>query len=117
MLPSNFQAMAALDASVDETSAAFPTDHVFGMSAIVTTTGTSTGTLKIQVSNDIGLPGPSGTFVPANWVDSTQTVTVSAAGTALIPYFNYSYEYCRFVWTHNNGAAGTITVNVKTIGD
>lgn len=115
MRPSNTVAMKALDASADQVSVAIPTTNVFAISAQAVMTGTSSGTLKFEASNDpTSLVGG-----PTNWSDiASQTVTITGTpGTFLIPQFGASYEWIRMVYTKNNGSAGTITVNVKSLGN
>lgn len=111
------QAMIALDASKDEASSAIDSRNIICVSVQVVTTGTSTGTLKLQFSNDITNPSipPA---APANWIDiPSATVTIAAAGAVGIPITNVCYEFIRAVFTHTNAAAGTISVNIKALGD
>lgn len=104
------------DASVDHSGGAIPCQNMYRFSATCVMTGSSTGAVKIQVSNDVVNPTePMGT--PANWVDlPSASSTISGAGTTLIASTEICYQYIRAVYTHNNGSAGTITVNIKTIG-
>ena len=100
----------AVDASIDETSAAINAEQMSAISAIATVTGTSTGTLAMQVSNDAG---PT----PANWVTiPSATAAISGANTYIIPTQGISYEWVRIIFTHTNAAAGTLTVSTKSDG-
>lgn len=118
MLTNRYTALSAADASIDETSAAIPAAQVFNASLQAVVTGTSTGTLKFQMSND--QPGPltsTGAPKPTNWTDiASQTVAIAGANTYIIPKFDVCYEWLRVVFVHTNSASGTITVNVKTNG-
>lgn len=78
---------------------------------------TAAGTVKLQASNDFSTAGNlAGTFVPTNWVDiAGATVTVVAGATVLIPKTEVSYNYVRVVFTQTGGA-GTMTVNVCSMG-
>lgn len=113
MRPNNILVFNAADASADQTQAA-PAPAAFVAAASVTgvLTGSSTGTIKVQASND--KPGP---MMPQNWVDiPNATATLSAAGTFIIPEFSVCYEWLQVVYSKTNGLAGTITANLKTYG-
>lgn len=108
----------AVTAAVDRVSAAVVTDQIFYMSVQVVTSGTATGTLKLQFSNDLCL-GQEGAvpITPTNWTDiPSASVTVSAAGAAGISKTELSYAYIRAVWTKDNGGTGTITVLINGMG-
>ena len=76
--------------------------------------GTITGTLKFQACNDLPAMNPSG---PINWVDCSESVSVTGAGNFLIPKFDCCYQWLRVVYTKSSSAAGaTITALVKTNG-
>lgn len=111
------QVMNALDGSIDHNSAAIQTMNIFQMSAQVVATGASTGTVKLQFSNDIVNPSTP-PAAPTHWSDiPSATVSVSAAGVFAIPKTDICYEFVRVVYTHTNGSAGTISVNIKALGE
>lgn len=118
MRPIQTYAISAADASVDQVSAAIPAQFIVAISVHNTSTGLSTGTIKVQASNDA--PGPvdtNGKAAPASWVDiASQTVAITAASQTLIPKFDTAYTWLRIVYTHNNGSAGTITAKVAGFG-
>ena len=115
MGPSKFLAISAADASVNQVSAAIVLDQMLYASIVVLMTGASTGTLKVQVSNDL-MPQPASSPVPTNWVDLAGiSVVMTANSTFIIPKFDVCYGYMRLVYTKNNGSAGTISAFVKTI--
>lgn len=107
----------AADASVNQVSAAIPTENMLYISVQVVMTGSSSGALKLQASNDV-IPVTNPLTAPTNWADiSGATVTLTGtAGVFLIPLTNLCYQYVRAVYTHNNGSAGTITATAKGIG-
>lgn len=90
-------------------SAAFDTSSVVAISLQMTfTDGAAAGTVKLQASND--------NTNPTVWSDvASQTATVAAGATVLIPKFDISYQWMRAVWT-STGGAGTMTAKVKTVG-
>jgi|SRR6185312_5000575 len=96
-------------------SDAIPTQNVLSVSAqAVATGGTVAGTVKFQASNDNVVIG--GGNVPTNWTDiASATVSVTGAGSFLIPKTEICYQWVRVVYT-NSGTGGTIAVMVKTIG-
>jgi hypothetical protein len=113
MRPSNFAMLSGVDASVNQNSKAVDTENVVYASAMIIVTGSSTGTLVLQYSDDPVNPQVG----PTNWaaIPNTSTV-VSTAGISAIAKFDCSYQWIRANWTKNNGSAGTITVNFKSIG-
>lgn len=104
-------------------------------SAIITVSGAASlvGTLKLQGSNDNvanGQPPYSSPNDPTNWADipnellsvvavastAAVAVSVSAAGSVLLPAQDIAYKWIRAVWTYTSGS-GTIVVNVHGIGE
>lgn len=120
MRNSNVQSMKVLSAAADQNGAAIDASQMLAASVQVVTTGTSTGTLKMQFSNDTPAQcttGSTGKLVPTNWTDITsQSVAVAAAGAVGIMKFDCCYQFIRPVWTHTNGAAGTVSVEVNAKG-
>lgn len=111
----NTQILSALDASANQTSAAMDASYMVAASVQVVATGiTAAGTLKVQASNDLPLPGNT----PTNWFDVTsETVTIAAPGVAAIPKFDVCYQWLRLVWTKSGSSNdGLITSEIKTIG-
>lgn len=112
MRPSTVLAIENEDASDNNIeSDPIKTEFVVMASLQAVSTGTSTGTVKIQVSND-----PI-TAVPTNWTDlSGATVNVTAASKVIIPKYDSCYNWTKIVYTKNNGDTGTLSVNFKSIG-
>ena len=93
------------------TSAAICSRNLIACSVQITATTGASGTLKLQVSND-DTPGQ----LPVNFSDiSGASVTVTGAGAFLIPKLDLCYEFVRLVYT--NTGTGTITANLKALGD
>lgn len=114
MKDSNVISMNALDASVDHNGVAIFTGMMVAMSVQVVMTGTASGALKLQFSNDGAGPG----LTPTSWSDITSaTVTLTGtAGVFSIQKNDLAYEWVRLVYTKNNGSAGTITARAKLTG-
>lgn len=113
MKPNLKKVMDAVDASADKNGDAILTSFVLYVSVQAVMTGSSTGTLKLQYSND---PAYS-PKIPTNWSDiPNATVTIDAAGVFAIPKTDLCYEHVRPVYTKNNGSVGTLTAYMKTIG-
>lgn len=114
----NEKLLNAVDASVSQNSAHGLLASAFGYSLQAVITGTATGTLKLQGSND---PVPDAsflvpTFTVSNWtdiLDSTQSVT--GAGTLLYNVEGVFYNWVRAVYTASSGT-GTITIIFNSKG-
>lgn len=104
-------ALNAADASTNQTSAAIDTREDVYISVHNISTGTATGTVKLQASNDSITSGTT----PTNWVDiPSATVSITAASNTTIPSQLCNYNYVRVVFTFTAGT-GTITSKVKTL--
>lgn len=121
MRPNTKTNIATISAAIDQLGLTIDAQFIMTLSAQAIVTGSSTGTLNIQASNDPldGLAVNSkGQPIPVTWTNiaTVGTVTLSAAGNFLIPKFDVAYRWLRCSYVHNNGAAGTVTVNVTTQG-
>lgn len=99
----------AVSSTTAYTSSAMDISLCNGYAGVLTTTGTLTGTLKLQGSNDNAI-----------WVDlpnsgTTANVAVSGAASQLFNVINVYYNYVRCVYT-NATNSGTITLNMNTKG-
>lgn len=106
------QNIAAADASKDEYGSVISCAQMAQCSAQAVVTGTSTGTLYLQVSNDPYVAG----VTPANWSNLATSIAVSGAGVYLIPKTDLCYSAMRAYFAHTNAAAGTITVSIADFG-
>jgi hypothetical protein len=91
------------------TSSAMDISLCNGFAGVVTTTGTLTGTLKMQGSID------NVTYVDLPNSGTTANVAVSGAASQLFNVINVYYNYVRFVYT-NATNTGTITLNCNVKG-
>lgn len=111
-------AINALSVASNQTSAVIDGQGICQFSLQSVATGaTPTGTLKVQVSNDICPAGnlPS-QFVPSNWADHpSATLAVSAVGSLATLTYLGSYGWYRVVWTTTSGT-GTISAEFHGMG-
>lgn len=102
-------------AAATVSSTALSAQNLFQCSAQIVCTGSAAGTLKIQASNDAAIGNFPTLFVPTHWNDvPSATVTVTGAGSYLIPKTDICYQYVRLVYT--NTGTGTIAANLKALG-
>lgn len=110
MKPLNDVALNAVAISGTATNNSNPVDGSFLIagSAQAVVTGTATGTLKLQYSNDA--PGVGS---PANWSDiPSASVAVSGAGVYAIAKLDLCYQWIRATYT-NATNTGVLTVTIK----
>jgi len=82
--------------------------HLSAYSIQVTTTGTPSGTFKLQMSNDNPEYGGKYPLSTMTWVDiDGSTLTVTAAGNIAWNAQGAGYLWARVVWTKSSGT-GTI---------
>lgn len=107
--------LSAVSTALTQNSAAIDVANMFQVSVQCIATGTPTGAVKIQVSNDspIGNKGfSSSVWTPVNWTDlPAATVAIKSATTFLIPKTDICYSFIRLVYT--GSGAGTVTVQIK----
>lgn len=118
MRNTNFISLSSSDITGSPASAAIDANQLFACSVQGVVAGSSpVGALKIQASNDVSIAGNLETFVPTNWTDigMSAQVSVSGAGTVLIPKIDLSYRWIRIVFTFTSGT-GTITAKVNASG-
>jgi hypothetical protein len=105
------------------TSAYVPLKSTYMYSMVAIITGSPTGTLKLQASNDpetndtqinsTGLPPAVG---PSNWVDiANSTFTITSAGETMWNVRDPAYNYVRVVYTGSGAATMTLIVNSKGV--
>lgn len=83
----------------------------------VFTDAAATGTLKIQMSNDVNdATNPAKPFTPTNWTDITgASVAVAGVAPVAILLTLVSYRWLRVVFTRTGGA-GTFSASFKSSG-
>lgn len=114
----NFAPINGVSNDGNKVSDAIDMSQVFAISAIGTfSDAASTGTLKLQGSNDIPVDTVAPPqFVPTNWADvPSATVAVTAGGTVVFEKNPICYRWVRVSWTRTAGA-GTFSVRVNTQG-
>ena len=106
-------ALNAQDASASANGPTIDSSELLYMSVQIVATGSPTGTVKVQGSND---PGNSiSNTVPTNWVDlSSKSKTLTTSGAFMIEAFNPCYRWMRVTYTA--GGTGAVTVNVFAQG-
>ena len=85
---------------------------------VIVPSGTITGSLQLQVSNDRA-PGLNGFgFVPTNWSNLGSAVALSTTGVNLIAQQDMCYAWLRAVFTDSSGgtSTGKISVNLNVLG-
>lgn len=91
-------------------SAAIPALNLFQCSVQFNVTGSAAGTGKLQGSNDVPAVG-----APTHWSDiPSATISVSGAGSFLIPKTDLCYQWVRVVYT--NTGTGTVEARFKALG-
>lgn len=103
------QIVTAGDMSATINGAAIDLDQIYGFSVQAIWSGTPTGTLGLQFSNDIAQGGAA----PTNWTaDSTQALSGSA-GSYMWNIWPANYRWVRLVYTKTSG---TGTLNATYVG-
>lgn len=113
----NKQITTAQALNVSVNGPAVPLKTIFMYSIAANVTGTPTGTIKLQASNDpetndtmpLGTPQPT----PTNWTDiSGSSFSLSASGNTMWNVHDVAYNYVRVVYTDSSGGTSTATMNV-----
>ena len=110
--------MDAVANDADKQSGVLDIRQVYALSFVATfTDAASTGTLKVQVSNDIPVDTVAPPqFVPTNWADApSASVSVTAGGTLALQLNPLDFAWARITWTRTAGA-GTFSVRTNTQG-
>jgi hypothetical protein len=93
--------------------------YMYNMAAIIT--GTPTGTIKLQASNDpetndtmpLGIPFPP----PVHWVDITgSTFILTDSGETMWNVQGIAYNYARVFYTDGSGGMSTATMTIIANG-
>lgn len=102
----NLLSSGSMGASVN--SSALDLDQVLGFSCEAVWTGTPTGTIKLQISDDL----VSSCSNVSNWIDYTNssTATGGGAGTYLWNVAQASYRCVRVAYVRSS-STGSLTVN------
>lgn len=111
MRVSQQQLFSAVNAGINETSGPCDVSQLSSFSLQSISTGTATGTIQVQVSNDPPANGDPG-ITPSNWTNlAGATIAVTAASTLLLPRTASCYNWLRLTFTTSAGA-GFLTANL-----
>ncbi len=107
---------AALNANYNSPYQPLKSIYTYSIAAIVT--GTPTGSVKLQASNDpetndtqTNSTGLAPAVGPVNWVDITNSsFSLTAAGGTMWNVDAVGYNYVRVVYTDTSGGASTATM-------
>lgn len=111
----NKQIQTAVLLNTNVTGAHVPLKNMFMYSIVAIITGTPTGTLKLQASNDPETNDtvPLSDNPPVNWVDvANSSFSVSAAGNTMWNVTDVAYNYVRVIYTDSSGATSTAIMTV-----
>lgn len=100
-----------LNASVNSNFVPLKSIYMYAVAAIIT--GTPTGTLKLQASNDPETNDSIPLVTPANWLDITAShVSVTSSGETMWNVREIGYNYVRVVFTDMSGGTSTATMTI-----
>jgi hypothetical protein len=114
MRPNNCIIMNNLSAASNQTSTVQWTDTIVRVSFQVVNSGTSTGTLQLQASDDQAIGLPANQFTPTNWFNVGGTVSVTGAGVFVVTQQEVAYEYLKLVFTSSVPGTGTLLARMKS---
>lgn len=106
----NKEIQTAVVLNTNINSAYVPLKSIFMYCIAATITGTPTGTIKLQASNDPETNDtvPLTTAPPTHWTDiAGSSFSVAAAGSTFWNVTDVAYNYVRVVYTDGSGAAST----------
>lgn len=119
MRPNTNKNIIGADASANAAGITLPAQNIMYVSAQCKSTGSATGTVNIQMSNDtpdMCTTDSNGNLQPVNWsnIPTTGTVVITAGSLTIIPVFQICAAFIRSNYIKNNGSAGTISVDLQT---
>lgn len=113
----NFPIFTAGNMSTTLTSAPFSVYQVFGWSAQFVFTGSPTGSLTVNVSNDPYSTAGGGVTPPSNWsLLASSTEAISSAGNLIYNVDLAFYNWVQFVYTPSGGT-GSLSGRMNTKGN
>ncbi len=102
-----------IDGTATASGAWIPIQNVFQLSLQYTSAGDTTGTIKLQFSNDYY--GSLTQIQPTTATDITgATVSVTAASSGGIMKTDVCYNWVRAVYTKSGGTSGAVRATLKT---
>lgn len=90
-----------------------------GSLQVIIPSGTATGNIQLQASNDIPPDGAlPGSFTPTNWSDIQSNLPITGVETDMIAQFDLCYRWIRVKYTDTSGGTGTgkITAELMLMG-
>lgn len=110
----NKQIATSTPMNVNSNSAFVPLKNIFMYSLAAIVTGTPTGTIKLQASNDPESPEFAiPTNPPTNWVDiANSSFPLTASGETMWNVSEVAYNYVRVVYIDSSSGASTATMNI-----
>jgi|SRR5271166_1820208 len=106
---------AVMNATIN--SAPIPANQLYGYSVQAVYTGTPTGTLKLQASDDPFTGNIQTSIPPTNWVDiANSSFAISSAGAYMWNVSEVMYNWARLVYTDSSGGTSTAVLNVTVNG-
>lgn len=98
----------------NQVSSAIDSSYIINASVQGVFSSTAGGTLKLQGSNDMPV-GNASLFVPTNWTDiASASVSVSGAGSYLVPYTTICHQYIRAAYVCTAAGIQTVTTIADT---
>ena len=91
--------------TIDVESEILELTNVYLLSIQHISTGTISGTVKVEFSND-----------KENWKESATTLTVSNAGTDIMSFSDVAEKWARVVYDATSGTTNTLKVVINTKG-
>lgn len=114
--PANILSFTSADCTASSNGSPIDISGIFSISLQSVSTVDCTGTLKLQVSNDVGPKSPGAPNTVTNWTDlSAATIAVTAASKLLLAKVEVSYQWVRVVWTASGGVSGVLNVRMKSM--
>lgn len=111
----NQQIATNIAMNANYTSPYVPLKFIFMYAMAANVTGTPTGIIKLQASNDPETDDttPLSNRPPTNWVDITNSsFALSASGETMWNVRDVAYNYVRVVYTDSSSGSSTATMNI-----
>lgn len=117
----NNQVSTAVPLNASSNGVAIPLKNIFMFALAANITGTPTGTIKLQVSNDPEtndtMPSANPQPTPTHWVDlANSSFSLSAAGETMWNVQYVGYNYVRVVYTDGSSGSSTATMTIVMNG-
>jgi hypothetical protein len=115
----NKKIMNALPGDANQVSDILDANQLLKISAQVIVAAQATGSVQLQVSNDVCAYGgaTANQFAPTNWSNLGSPVSITAAGVSLVAQQDLCYRWLRAIYTDGSAGAedGAITVQIMAL--